>query len=142
MDDDKKKQVMIGVAVFCIIAAGGIFFLTHSGGGTGVDSIPDSEKMWVKCNNPACGAEYQLPAKKVYKFLQENVNPLANSEPAMVCEKCGEKSVYRAEKCENCGKVFFLHASGVGDYADRCPYCQYSAEEAKRKARMSGQQTN
>lgn len=140
MDEDKKKQVMIGVIALCLVAAAGILFATRSGGGGGLDSIPEGDQIWVKCNNPACGAEYQTSKKDFFEFLQENVNPLANSEPPMECEKCGQPSVFRAEKCENCGKVFFRNASGPGDFADRCPHCKHSAEEAKRDARKSGQQ--
>ncbi len=140
MDDDKKKQVMIGVIVLCLVAAGGIFFLTSGGGGDGLGTIPEGEMYWVKCNNPACNAEYQIPARTFHKFQMDNINPLANSAPPMECKECGKKSVYRAEKCENCGKVFFRNSGGANDFADRCPSCKHSAEEARREARRSGQQ--
>ena len=139
MDDDRKKMVMIGVIVVCVAAAGGIYWTTRSGGSTGIDSIPDDKMMWVKCNNPDCGAEYQMPEKDFFKFLQENINPLANSEPPLTCKECGKKSIYRAIKCENCGKVFFRNVAGPDDHPDRCPHCNHSAEEAKRQERLNNQ---
>lgn len=137
MDEEKRKPIMIGVIVVCLIGACVVLFNTLSGGEGGINSIPEGEATWVKCNNPACNAEYQMSKREYFKELQK-ANPTAMSQPALVCKECGKKSLYRAVKCENCGKVFFWHASGANDFADRCPHCKYSAEENKRINRSQG----
>jgi len=112
---------------------------TAGGGGDTIDSISDEEMIWAKCNNPACKAEYQTSKKGYFKYIEEHANPMAPTAPPMVCEKCGEQSVFRAEKCGNpdCGIVFFRGAV-PNDFPDRCPECGYSTTEETRKARLSG----
>ncbi len=131
---------MIGVFVVCTLTAGLMFLRMRSSGGGGIDSIPDDQMTWVKCRNSACGAEYQMPTKEYYQALQSS-NPMAMSQPVLLCKECGKKSLFKAVKCENCGKVFFWRQSGANDFADRCPYCKHSAEAEKREKRknqMSG----
>jgi hypothetical protein len=133
MDESKKKPIMIGVIVVCLVAAGAIFYATSGGGGGGLEDIAEGEQIWVKCNNKACGVEYQMGKKDYFKYVQQNIDPLASSAPPLVCQKCNQKSVFRAEKCPNCGKVFFYGAAGAGDFSDRCTYCKFSATEESRK---------
>lgn len=142
MEDGKKKPVMIAVIVVCLAGAGLITYTRHSGGGGGVEDIPDDEMVWIKCNNPDCKAEYQTGKKAYHKYMQEHANPLARSAPAMPCEKCSKNSVFIAEKCGNpdCGIVFFRN-SVPNDHADRCPECGFSATQDsrdKRKKEMTG----
>ena len=125
-----KKQIMIGVAVVCIIAAGAVTFFNSSGGGsTGVNAIDPSEMLWVKCNK--CKAEYQMPKKEYYVYLQENMT--GSTPPPLPCKECGEKGVYRAVKCESCGNVFYYGASGPNAFPDKCPKCGFSKTEERRK---------
>lgn len=107
-----------------------------AGSGGGIEGISPEEMIWAKCNNPACKAEYQTSKKGYFKYVEEHANPMAPSAPPMVCEKCGEQSVFRAEKCMNpdCGIVFF-RGSVPNDFPDRCPKCKQSATEESRKAR-------
>jgi len=108
----------------------------------GIDSIPDDKMTWVKCNNPQCKAEYEMSEKQYYKDIQARLNPAAMmSTPALICEKCGKPSVYKAEKCgnPNCG-VVFLANSVPNDFADRCPKCGRSENEEIRKARKAAGQ--
>jgi ribosomal protein L40E len=137
MEEGMKKTVMLGVVIACLAVAGVVTYSRYSGGG-GLDSISEEDMIWVKCNNPACKAEYQMGRKGYHQYIQENVNPLAQTMPALVCEKCGEHSVYRAEKCQNpdCG-IVFLRNSVPGDYADRCPKCKRSETEESRKRRKA-----
>lgn len=136
MEEGKKKTVMIGVIIACLVVAGVITFSRRSGGGGDLSSISDEEMTWVKCNNPACKAEYQTGLKAYYQYIQENVNPVAQTTAPLVCEKCGEHSVYRAEKCPNC-EIVFLRNSVPGDHFDRCPKCKYSETEESRKRRLA-----
>ena len=136
------------VALACLVVAlpvvywgSGWLFGTGSSGG-GVDSISSEEMTWVKCNNPSCKAEYEMGLKDYHKAVEERLDPTAMmSAPPLVCEECGEPSIFRAEKCENsdCGIVFFRGAV-PNDFADRCPECKISATEESRKRRKAGGQ--
>jgi hypothetical protein len=139
MEESKKKPIMIGVIVVCLGVAGAIFLGTGGGSGDTIDSISDEEMIWAKCNNPACKAEYQTSKKGYFKYVEEHANPMAQTAPPMVCEKCGEPSVFRAEKCMNpdCG-IVFLRGAVPNDFADRCPECKRSETEEIRKRRRAG----
>ena len=142
MEDSKKKPVMIGVIVVCLGLAGLVTFMRNSGGGGGIDGLSDDEMRWVKCNNPACKAEYEMGTKQYYKDIEANMNPnpMATSAPALTCKECGKRSLYGAFKCTNpdCGTVFIEGISGQGDHPDRCPDCGKSETEESRKRRLSG----
>ena len=138
MEDSKKKPIMIGVIVFCLIVAGLITFLRRgSGGSGGLADIPDDKMTWVKCNNPSCKAEYEMSEKKFFKAMEERFQPMARTTPALTCEKCGKDSLFRACKCPYCGTVFFRD-SVPNDLFDRCPKCKKSETEEIRKQRMAG----
>lgn len=142
MEDSKKKPIMIGVIVMCLIVAGLITFARRgSGGGGGLDAIPDDKMTWVKCNNPSCKAEYEMSEKDFFKAMEERFQPMARTTPALTCEKCGKDSLFRAIKCENpaCGVIFFRD-SVPNDLFDRCPECGQSATEEIRKKRKAGGQ--
>ena len=134
MEESRKKPIMVIATVVCLALAAVITYSRYSGSAGTIDSIPDSEMIWVKCRNKDCGEEYQMGLKAYYKDIMANANPIAPSAPALICKKCGEPSVYRAEKCEKCGKVFFW-ASVPNDFPDRCSYCGYSKTETSRKQR-------
>jgi len=136
MEESKKKPIMIGVIIACFAVAGIYTYSRHSGGGGGIDDIPEGEMIWVKCNNPACKAEYQMGKKAYFKYVQEHVQPMAPTAPPLVCKECGEQSGYWAEKCTNpdCG-IVFLRGAVPNDHADRCPKCGHSETEEIREAR-------
>ncbi len=108
----------------------------------GIASISDGEMRWVKCNNPACEADYEMGLKTYYKELQENMNPnpMDTSPTVLTCNKCNKRSLYGAIKCANadCGIVFIEGISGPDDYADRCPDCGKSETQESRKRRLRG----
>jgi len=141
MEDSKKKPIMIGVIVVCLIIAGLVTFARRGSGGGGLEDIPDDRMTWVKCNNPSCKAEYEMNEKQFHKQMQERFTPMARTTPALTCEKCGKDSLFRAIKCENpsCGVVFFRD-SVPNDFFDRCPKCKQSATEESRKRRKAGGQ--
>jgi hypothetical protein len=103
---------------------------------TGIESIPETDMIWVKCKNSDCKAAYQMSKRAYFKYIQENIEPMAMVAPPLVCEKCAKKSIYRAEKCVNqdCG-IVFLRGSVPNDFADRCPACGNSSIEEQRKRR-------
>jgi phage FluMu protein Com len=132
MEENAKKILLIVVAVACIAAAGIIMHKTM-GGGT-IASQP-TNKMWVKCNNPKCGNEYQISAKEYTDFMMNNGGPrqfIMSGAVPMKCPKCNEDSVFKAMKCEKCGKVFFP-GTVEGKAEDTCPGCGYSPSAAPAK---------
>ena len=138
MEESKKKPIMIGAIIVCLVLTV-IIIGRRLGGGGGIESISEKEMIWVKCRNPSCGAEYQKGKKAYYKYIKEHPNPnlMVPTAPPLICEKCGEPSVFEAEKCANpdCGTVFFKGYVS-NDHADRCPKCGQSKIEESRKARL------
>ena len=134
MEDSKKKPIMIGVVVACLVLAGVITFMRSSGSPGGLDKMQRGEMMWVKCNNPDCKSEYQIDKKDYFKYVEEHADPIRMNVPPLVCKDCGEESVFRAIKCEKCELVFFKAAAAPGGgITDRCPECGYSKQEELRR---------
>jgi len=131
MEDSMKKTIMLGVIVVCLVVAGAITIKARRRRGHDLSPF-EKEMTWVKCRNEECGAEYQMNLKEYFEFIEENIDPRTLAAPALTCKKCGEPSVYRAEKCANCGLVF-ERGSIPRDFADRCPKCGYSQTEVNRK---------
>ena len=125
---------MIGVIVVCLAAAVGITFWQRSG--SSGPGFSDDEKVWIKCNNPDCGAEYQMGKKSYFEAIEKNFDPDAETAPPLKCEKCGKLSAYRALKCPYCGTVFIRGIMGQNDLPDRCPKCRRSETEEIRKERL------
>jgi len=133
-----KKPVLIGIIVLCLAVAAAVTYKSRSRDQGGIESIPADEMMWVKCNNPQCKAEYQIPKREYFQFIEKNVDPMATRPPGMRCKECGKDSVYRAVKCPKCGTVFFYGVAGPSDFADRCPNCKFSeTEDSRKRARSS-----
>lgn len=135
-----KNLIYVIVIVVCIALAVLIFLKTQSGGTGGIDSIKRGEEMyWVKCNNPSCNAEYEIDKKDYFEQIEEKqrANPLSMVTPPLTCQKCKKDSVYKAVKCEKCGKVFFEGAAGPDDFPDRCTECGHSKREAVLKERKA-----
>ncbi|MBL7189068.1 MAG: hypothetical protein ISS70_22300 [Phycisphaerae bacterium] len=141
MEDSKKKPVMIGVIVVCLGVAALVTYM-RSGDDSGIGGISANEMRWVKCNNPACKAEYEMGTRKYYEDLTANMNPnpMATSATALTCKECNKRSLYGAIKCANpdCGIVFIEGISGPDDHPDRCPDCGKSETQESRKRRLSG----
>ena len=141
MEESKKKPIMIGVIIVCFLLAGVIAykysFSTPEGSGTAVFK---GQLVWVKCSNTDCEAAYQIDKKGYFDSIEELVrqNPMAMETPPLVCEKCAQESIYRAEKCEKCGIFFFRGASGRGELSDKCPECGHSPMEELRKRAREG----
>ena len=132
MTEPVKKKVIVGAIVGCLVLAAGITYVTNSPAG-GIPKSFAKEVTWVKCRNPECEAEYQVTKKEYFQYQEEHYDPRVPGAPPMVCQQCGEESVYRAVKCEKCGLVFEM-GTIRGDYNDRCPKCRYSKLEAEKSA--------
>ena len=137
MEESKKKPIMIGVIIVCLLLAAVIAYkYSFSPEESGKD-VFTGQLLWVKCSNTDCGEAYQMSKKGYFDSIEELVRQKMSMEtPPLVCEKCGKESAYRAEKCPKCEVTFFRGAAGRGDFADRCPECSYSeSEEIRKQAR-------
>lgn len=135
MDDDKKKKIMIGIIVGCLVLAVGITIFTQTGGGGG--GFDANAKIYMLCANPDCKASYEMTIKEFQEEMQA-MGPEGMMMPGMgpmvlTCKECGKKSAYQAEKCEKCGEIFVPNYMNAEDYPDRCPKCQYSKMEEMYK---------
>ena len=116
MDAEKKKPILIGLAIVCLVLAGGITYFRLTGSS---DDIAKGEMMWVKCANPNCNAEYQIETREYYDAAKVSASGVPK------CKQCGEESLLAAIKCEKCG-IVFMPGSVVGEVRDRCPECGFS----------------
>lgn len=137
MEDSKKKVVMVVVIVVCLAVAAAITL--RGGGGGGLKDISDKAMIWMLCRNQDCEGSYQMGLKVFFKDIEEyNIaHPMTMTTPPLVCEKCGEESLYRAEKCAKCALIFERSSMGANDFSDRCPDpdCGFSQMEATRLER-------
>lgn len=132
MKKTNNELIMICIIVGCLASAVVVSYRTFRGSSSGIASIKRGNMIWVKCNKPGCGAEYQIDQKDYFAYIEEHIGPADLFEPPLVCKECNAKSVYRAIKCEQCGHTFF-YGTVRNDFADRCPKCGYSAERDRRK---------
>ena len=151
MEDNRKKIVMFAVIILCIILTTIIYKCTSGGGPeSGPQSIKRGESIWVKCKNPDCEYEYQMDKKDYYLLMEKTpptpedfkkmlTDPKATPSIPIFCEKCKQKTVFKAVKCEKCNLIFF---SGTvpNDFTDRCPSCRHSKIEEKREQGQKQQQ--
>jgi len=136
-----KNKLYVVIIVLCLVGAAWIFIRSRSHSGTGLDSLPPGESIYIKCDNPECGAVYQMDKKDYFKQKEEKtqanrVPGMRPTVPPISCRECGKETAFRAVKCEKCGHVFFYGArKGTGPgFADRCPKCGFSKDEEGRKA--------
>jgi len=151
MTSDKKKVAMLVIIVVCFALAGGITIyrdFKKKSVASGIETINPKEMIWVKCDNAECEAEYQTGKRDYFEYLEAHrptaeqfvammTDPNIKTATPLLCKECGQKSVYRAEKCDKCGLVFF-RGTIRHDFADRCPGCGHSTTEEKRKAARRG----
>jgi ribosomal protein L40E len=114
--------------------------MTRDSGSEGVDGISQDKIQWVTCRNGKCEANYEMQMREYYRQLEEigkKSNTMMMVSPALICEKCGEESIYKAFKCIKCETVFEGNIKR-GDFADRCPKCGYSDIKIKREENAAG----
>ena len=132
MEESKKKPIMIAVIVVCLGVAGAVTYVTRSGD-KGINSIAPDKTTWVICRAPDCEASYEMNLREYFEYLEEHGDPRSPIPPALICEKCGQESVYRAIKCAKCDLVF-ERGTVERTFADQCPKCGYSQIREDRKA--------
>ena len=121
----KTKQVLLSViAAAAFIIAGIVLYYSLR---------TDSEisgKLWVKCLDTSCMAEYEMDQASFFKELGKN-DTLVQS---VKCQKCGKQTAFPAMKCPKCGILFHERSDASWDYADRCPKCKFSQMETDIKS--------
>jgi predicted Zn-ribbon and HTH transcriptional regulator len=135
-----KNLVYVVIIAACIIVALVVFKFTRSRNTTGLEGVSNAKQVWIKCKS--CNQAYEMGEKDYYEALSEKSKGSATAmmyTPPLVCQKCGKPAAFKAEKCPNCGEIFFP-GSIPNDMPDRCPKCKHSQIEDTRKARLSGRQ--
>lgn len=133
MEENTKKTVMIIAIVVCICLAVFITKKTSSKKSAGIEGFAADDMTWMLCRNPDCGKSYEMAKRDFFTQMEEKSVTFTAEDPPLVCEKCGEESLYRADKCAKCGVVFEWNSVSGGS-ADKCPECGYSKMVEKRKA--------
>lgn len=131
MEEGKKKAIMIGVVVVCLVLAGTITYFRTVGAQEGFSAYA-GEMIWVVCTNQDCNAQYSMDKQVFYEEVKKRSK--RSSTSVLTCKECSEDSIYKAIKCEKCEAVFFEGAvSGEGILGDTCPECGHSAFKAKQQ---------
>ena len=79
MEDSKKKPVMIGVIVACLAVAAVIFIKTSSQDSASTNL--KGQKIWLKCTDKACGAEYQMELQKYRDLIAKKGSMMSMRAP-------------------------------------------------------------
>jgi predicted Fe-Mo cluster-binding NifX family protein/phage FluMu protein Com len=133
MEKRKQKSLVIWVIAAVLVLAAAIGYRVISGG-SGPGITQGSETFLVMCDNPDCGAVYEIEKTDYFKQMGANENSTLKDMAAvacLVCRECGEKSAYRALRCPKCGTVF-IRCSDPNDVPHRCPKCGHSKTEEKK----------
>ena len=128
MDEDKKKLVMVVVAISCIVLAVGITFVTSRGPSSGGASNSD---ILMLCDS--CGETYEI-TREEYREEMRKLGPqmmMMRGPVILTCKQCGEVAAYRAMRCSECDEPFVLGDAGDEQYPDRCPECGHSDIESR-----------
>ena len=132
MDEQAKKNLGIGLVLICLVVSGVIFyrsFFANSTGGTA-----GNRDIALLCKT--CGG-FEISADE-FRDLMSKQEPgmmmgMLGQQMTLDCPKCGKKTCYMAEKCEQCETIFVLGQAKDRNYPDRCPKCGFSRMEDRQK---------
>lgn len=97
----------------------------------------------IKAENPDWSPQQMLPGMmgmpggmQVSPEMVEELIlfPWGNPGYPLICSVCGNETLYKATKCENCGEIFMPNHEER--YADKCK-CGYSKMEERAKERKA-----
>ena len=129
---EEKNKKKITLAVVCLVGAGIILAYNFSDDPGAKGGHDPNDKIWMKCRDPQCKAEFEITADEYRSFLADYRNSMAVMDsdtarmPGCRCPECEQLSAYQAIKCPNCGLVFETDILGSQAYPDKCPKCGYS----------------
>ena len=120
MEDNKRKQIMIGIIIVCIVSAVAITIYTNTGGGVGSGT---GGKRLILCTE--CNESFELSRTEVMDKLT-NRNPaappgvmsLTGDFAIITCPACNEDAAQFALKCKKCGAVFLMKPPSDGEEKD------------------------
>ena len=136
MEEDKKKILMIVIAVVCLVAAGMIIKSNVAPSRPKPSNVP----VWLVCGNTSCNAQYSIEREEFQEQMRESMvaggGPMAMMQPVLTCQQCSKKTAFPAAKCvnEDCGNAFVPNPQlrQQGGYPDKCPKCGTSATEQRK----------
>ena len=110
------KGAKIGIAVVLFLAAAVIFWRYT----IRPDQIPDAEEAratWM-CSDDDCHHAFEMTIAE-----EAEAQKLAGGQPwpPAVCRKCGKRTAYHAQKCPECGTMYF--GPEVEGWTGACPKC-------------------
>ncbi|MBN2562775.1 MAG: hypothetical protein JXQ75_17770 [Phycisphaerae bacterium] len=112
------KNLKVAIVVVALAAAAVIAW--HYGSGD--RDIPDDEgtkTLWM-CSE--CKHVFEMTAREVSEARDRGPKPW----PPAICPACGEQKSYLAQKCPQCGTVYF--GSEVEGGTGACPKCHPEVE--------------
>ena len=119
-----RNRVLIAVAVAGFVVAGVVTYLSARDDRYTYDDIPIDQTAWLLCVK--CKHAAEVPLRDYYRELERRTLDLhAMVEPALVCEKCNEESVWRGYRCGKCEHLF-MSSGERGSFVDKCPECGFS----------------
>ena len=105
MDEQTKKNLVIGVTVVCLFAASILFYRSFFGGSGGAGAAGDGQAA-LMCTS--CGG-FEVSMDEFREMISQQAPGammMAAGTVAMECPKCGKKTCYQARKCKKCETIF------------------------------------
>lgn len=124
MDEDKKKQIKLGIIIVGLVGAVTITLISNLSGSAA--DAQESNTLW-KCT--ACLKTFDLTARQAARAQHT-----AGGVP-ILCPLCSKVRAYQVMACPKCGTLFF--GSEVPNHNGQCPVCQRAAQEALRKQQQA-----
>ncbi len=133
-----KIALFVSLALTVLLVAGFVIESLSSMGGSEIAEAAQAGGIWMLCENPDCEAAYEVTEEEFLELMRSKGRPGLRmiSQLAFRCKKCGQETAYRGMKCPKCGALF-IKEDVMGDYADRCPECGYSAIEEMLKSKRA-----
>lgn len=125
------KNLKVIIIVLGLGGAGLMFFMNMKKEEP-IPDTPESKSLWM-CN--ACQKTVEWTTKQEY----ENSGSAA---PPLFCPSCKARELYRAQKCEQCGTVFF--GADVPGSSGVCPKCHPDVKPApppEEEEKKQGEET-
>ncbi len=129
MDEAKKKPVMIGIIVVCLVLAGIITAVTWEGG---AGPTSPTGPLTLMCTNEDCGAVFELAREKLAEAVGPGMRMMG--PPVVACQECGQRTAYITRTCPKC-EALFIPLPSTDGYGDRCPECGFSPTEDRRSGK-------
>jgi len=89
MQQGTKKTIMACIIVGCLAAAGIITHRGMRGSYRGIETIKRGQSIRVKCNNPDCGATYEMDKRDYFEQLEKRTGQVTSVHPAILKSACG-----------------------------------------------------